>query len=56
MKEIFIFEDWFCFCFEWGFIIDIILSDLEIWIVILCKKVKVDGLVILNEVMFYIVN
>lgn len=32
------------------------LLDLEIWIVILCKKVKVDGLDILNEVMFYIVN
>lgn len=35
---------------------DIMLLDLEMRIVILRKKVKVEGFDILNEVMFYIVN
>lgn len=48
--------EWLVFCFVWGLFVDIILFDLEIWIVILCKKVDVECLEILDDILSYIVG
>ncbi|UKJ80840.1 chromosomal replication initiator protein DnaA [Priestia megaterium] len=55
-KEIPTLEDRLRSRFEWGLITDITPPDLETRIAILRKKAKADGLVIPNEVMFYIAN